>query len=190
MRVFRIVPDSNLFQSFLPSDAANVMVFDMDGSSKIQTWVPPAVYVLMPKLKKGDFYQFNPSTLITSERATEALRSHLEAAGELLPLVHEGEQFTVLNVTQCINCLDTAKTDWYLVPDTGQKIRPKRYVFHSGRFIESTLFKIPETARAEIFVLEGLHPPEEEFRAIVERQKLQGIKFVEVWNDEEDANTM
>jgi hypothetical protein len=153
----------------------------MDGTSRKDEWVPPPVFILYPKRRRGSFFQFGSSVLITPPDVTYILQGHFEMAGELLPLPHEGEVFTVLNVTECINVLDHERTEWAINPETGSKMRPVRYAFHPHRFTETTLFKIPETARAEIFVVEGLQDPEDEFRYVVEKEGLEGIIFEEVW---------
>jgi hypothetical protein len=110
---------------------------------------------------------------------------HLEMAGDLLPLPYEDQEYTILNVTECINCLDHEASEWRHSPFTGQRISPLRYVFHPDRFSESTLFKIPETRRAEILVVEGLHDPEAEFRYAVEQGNLKGLIFEELWSYQE-----
>jgi hypothetical protein len=106
-------------------------------------------------------------------------------AGELLPLPHRGEVFTVLNITECINCLDHNRTRWVLGKSTGARIRIKEYAFHPNRFSESVLFKIPETCKADVLVVEGLPGCEvEEFRYVVEQNGLEGLLFEEIWSSE------
>jgi hypothetical protein len=144
------------------------------------------VYVYKPLHEQGDFFQFSSSALITSPRATEALRDHLEMAGELLPLPHEGQEYTALNVTLCINSLDRERTEWAIHKASGKQLWPRRYAFHAGRFPESSLFKIPETRASEILLVEGggEFPPDQEFRSIVIREGLRGLAFDELWSDE------
>lgn len=179
MKVYRIRPDVNRYQYFLVEREEDVETLWMDCTSKAAQWVPPPVYVYEPKHKVGDFYNFGIAGLITSPRATDALRPHLEAAGELLPLPYQGEEFTVLNVLQCIDCLDQERSEE----------RPgyyTKYVFHPDKLaqVPSTLFKIPQTHRGEILVVEGLRAPHEEFRYAVERAGLKGLLFTERWSDE------
>jgi hypothetical protein len=106
-------------------------------------------------------------------------------AGELLPLPHEGREYTVLNVTECINCLDQDASQWSLNPSTGERVRLVRYAFHRDRFSESPIFKIPETCRAEVLVVEGLLDPEDEFRSVVRRAQLRGLIFEQLWEDDD-----
>jgi hypothetical protein len=160
------------------------MALIFDGTLRLGNWSPPSVYVFMPRHRPGDFYQFGGGALITTPRATEALEEFLEMAGELLPLPYDGTNYTILNVTEVINCLDREQTEWQRGAD-GAPIWIKRFVFHRDRFTQSPLFKIPETSRSSILVVEGLRAPHEEFRFTVTRAGLSGLVFRELWNDED-----
>lgn len=153
----------------------------MDCSLKASNWFPPPVFVYQPLHQKGDFYNYNSSALITNPKATQALYRYLEMAGELLPLPHNGEVFTMLNVTECINCLNQQKTEWVQSKEKGDNLWIKKYVFHTDRFSESDIFKLPETCKSETLVVEGLKDPKDEFRYIVESAGLLGLLFEEIW---------
>jgi hypothetical protein len=129
----------------------------------------------------GDFYNFGSSLLITSPRATEILRPHLEAAGELLPLPYQGLTYYLLNVTLCINCLDHDRTEWIIGKSTGKRIGIRRYEFQPDRFAESDLFKIPETCKAEILCVQGRKDPRDSFWHAIEANRLKGLRFEEIW---------
>ena len=114
------------------------------------------------------------------------LRGFLEMSGELLPLPYKGEEYTLLNVTECIDCLDQDKCEWLLNKDTGERIYPLKYVFRPGWFTESPLFKIPETCKGEVLLIEGMRDADREFRAVVKRNGLKGMLFDELlWSDDE-----
>jgi hypothetical protein len=113
-------------------------------------WVPPDVYIYEPLLKTGDLYNVDQNTPIFSTMAAEALRTHLEMAGELLELHYKGQSYWLLNVLECVNCLDEVRTTW--AEYDGVKLSPDKYVFHSNRFSESGIFKISATYRSEVLV--------------------------------------
>lgn len=98
-----------------------------------------------------------------------------------MPLSYNGEIYTVLNVTECINCLDQQNTEWVLGKDTETNLLIKRYVFHNNRFSESDIFKIPETCKSEILVVEGRKDPRDEFMYAVESADLKGLLFEQIW---------
>ena len=182
LRVYRVRQDIERYQYFLRADD-EPFILEPDCKPRAATWTPPPVFVYEPLLEDGDFYQFGDSILIASPRATEVLRGFFEEAGELLPLPHEGTQYTLLNVTLCINCLDHERSAW-LRTKAGQRVYPTRYAFHRNRFDESALFKIPETHPGEILLVEGLREPEEEFRHVVEQAGLRGLRFEELWHED------
>jgi hypothetical protein len=185
MKVFRIRLNSNVFQSFLPVDPGvwKTDLLKMDCQPKLPSWTPPAVYVQNPKLKKGSFSHLCSGAFVADLSVSEALRTVLEAAGELLPLPHQGTLFHLMNVLECVNCLDEHNTKWVLGKTTNAKIRISEYHFYPNRFSESTLFKIPETAMGEVLTVSGLKDPEDEFKSIVEHEGLEGIIFEELWSD-------
>jgi hypothetical protein len=185
MKVFRIRLNSNDFQSLLPVDSKvwETDVLKMDCKPKLPAWKPPAVYIGNPKLKQGSFLHLCSGAFVVDSSACEALRTILEMAGELLPLPHQGALFHLMNVLECVNCLDEQNTKWVLGKTTNARIRIKEYHFEASRFSESTLFKIPETAMGEVLTVSGLKDPEDEFKSVVEREGLKGIIFEEVWSD-------
>jgi hypothetical protein len=185
MKVFKIQNDGNHYQYFLGRTNEDDEILQMDGTPKLESWKAPNVLIYMPKLKRGDFFQFASNHLITSPRATEALRNFLEMSGELLPVPYKGEEYTLLNVTECIDCLDQDKCEWLLNKDTGERIYPLKYVFRRGWFTESPLFKIPESCAREVLLVEGMRNPDQEFRAVVERNGLKGLRYTLLWSDDD-----
>lgn len=186
MKVFRIVPDVNKFQSLLPKDeqiwATDRLTFD--GTPKLPDWVPPPMYVLEPNLKRGNFISLCPGAFVVDDAAHEALRDLLEMSGELLPIGDTSSDQFVVNVTGCFNVLDDANTKWVYGASTGAKIRIERYAFHASRFTEVPLFKIPETCRGDILTVSGLKDPEDEFKHRVESAGLTGLLFEEIWSSD------
>jgi hypothetical protein len=118
-------------------------------------------------------------------RSIEHVRTQFEMAGELLPLPCDGVELTVLNVLECINCLDHERSTWLTTKD-GQRIYPDpfkkgSYVFHAERLPESSLFKIPELRQGRVLCRERDGDPELEFKAAVELHGLVGLKFQLLW---------
>ena len=130
-----------------------------------------------PLQKEPDFWSIGTgATIVAGDKALEAVQTMFEMAGELLPLPYAGKMLTVLNVTECINCLDHEKCEWRTARN-GIRLYPTRYVFHSKRFNESSLFKVPEVRTSTIFCLEHEFDPQTEFKAAVEEAGLQGLSL-------------
>jgi hypothetical protein len=174
MRILQIDVDVNHYQHFVGETHEDEQKLRPDGTSLEEEWVPPKVRILYPKLKRGDFFQFMGGVIIASPRATEVLKDFFVMAGELLPLPYKDEEFTFVNVTECIDCLDHEQGD----PESME------FVFRPDLLSESQLFKIPESATVCIYVIEGREEPECEFRHAVESNGLKGLVFTEVWSDE------
>lgn len=175
MRIYQIWPDVNHYQFFLTVQPGDYDRFSFDATPTEGKWISPEVRILAPKLKRGDFLQWNPGVLIMSQRATDLLGDYLSIYGEQLPLKYKGETFTVFNVTTCIDCLDHEKSSfdgkWHLY-------------FDPAWLIESPLFKIPETVGTAIYTVEGMESDIEEFRKVYTRCGLKGLEFDLVWTDE------
>ena len=184
MKVFRIRLDSNNFQSFLPADPKiwDEDVLKMNCRPKLPAWKAPSVYTVNPMLQRGAFFHLCSGAFVADMSACEELRAILEMACELLPLAHLGGHFHLLNVLECVNCLDEKKAEWVFGKTTNARIRIKEYQFDAGHFSESTLFKIPQTASGEVLTVSGLKDPEDEFKPVVERTGLGGILFEELWS--------
>lgn len=185
MKVYRLRSDVNSYQYFLPAHDEDIGKLNTECQPLLDRWHPPQVYVYEPLHKPGDLYNFYLDTPIFSPRASEVLRSHMEMSGELLPLPYKDQIYTLLNVLVCINCLDEERTQWAV--QDGVKLWPQKYVFHPNRFSESYIFKIPETYRAEVLIVDWEDDDEDGFvDALVEHQ-IVGYQLDYLWSSEETS---
>jgi hypothetical protein len=137
------------------------------------------LYVRQPTLKRPDIWEL-ATTLAFEDSAAAKVQLCLDQAGQQFKLPFENRKLIVLNVTYVINCLDKKQSDFD--PDLPHMI--DKYVFHGDR-LDYSLFKIPETMHAEIFTVEGLASPDDEFKPLVEKYGLKGLRFEEVWSSDE-----
>lgn len=133
---------------------------------------PPDVYVNRPKLNRGDFWSFSPfHTFAVPPTSIEKIRLFLEEAGELLALPYKKEVFSVFNVLKCVDCVD---------PETeALGILHRSYITDR---VPTGIFRDPNGVY--MFVSEFTGDPNTEFKAYVEREKMTGLIFREVWNSE------
>jgi hypothetical protein len=181
MKVYRLVNDVNHYQYFLPEQEADGPKLWTKCEPMIDTWQPPPVYIYRPKYKPGDLYNFVSGSPIFSPRATELLRTHLEMAGELLELPYMGQSYCLLNVLECINCLDEVRTTWGQYKNGVRKPLPEKYVFHRNRFSESCLFKIPETHLVDVLVVD--REDGEGFIDALLEHRISGYELELLWSD-------
>jgi hypothetical protein len=147
-----------------------------DGRPKGENWRPSPVYVLRPLDRPWDIFTiYGPSALVLTAAARIKLQAFFDRGRyELLPLVHDGKNYTVINVLEVPNCLDRE----HCVFRSSGSI--EKYAFHPGRFTTS-LFKVPEAATGNLLVAYDETRPEWSFKHQVEMHKLEGVKFKLLW---------
>jgi hypothetical protein len=95
---------------------------------------------------------------------------------ELLPLDYDGLRFWVINVLEVSDCLDLPNC----VYPADRPWAIEEYAFLPDRFGQS-LFKLPQHRMAAPYVVEDAERPESSFKTAVERNRLRGIGFKQVW---------
>ncbi len=183
MKIYSVESDVNHYQWLLPEATGEELLTlnTFDCSSRQRYWTPPYVTALDAKLKMGDFLHYHPSVLLASPDRFHGVRPFFESAGELLPLWFDGDQYTLLNITNCVNALDDANTEWVRAKD-GSKVEIMRHAFNLDRLPSSSLFKIPETCRGTVLTWEKHGDPSKEFKAFVEENDLKGLLFEQLWD--------
>ena len=178
MEILRIRPDVEQYQSILLSDpsAWSSGAFDFDCEKK-STWKCAKCYVHNPKLIRGNFMSLCPGFLVFDQITLDGMDDIMEMAGEILPLKVGDESYFGLNVLECVNALDERATKWRLARDSHTKIGISEYAFHANRMSESSLFKVPETAKGDLLVYRGLKDNDDEFIGRYERLGLTGLEF-------------
>lgn len=185
MQVFRVEEDVERFQTLVPAsdDIWETETLIFDGKPK-SSWRPPEVVVFNPLEKRGNFFYLTPGCLVFDERVLQVMDDLLEMAGQILELPCNGETLYVLNVLECINALDPSSSEWRIDNRSGRRLTLKRYAFRNGFLSESSLFKIPETVRAEVLVYSGVKDRGDEFMGRYFDSNLAGLKFHELWRQD------
>jgi hypothetical protein len=161
-------------------------LWKFDCSPKAEQWnaEPRLADLYATRKPSGDFPYLTVGALVMSCRALEALSPIVEPCGEILPLkASDGADYAVLNITPCHDCIDEERSEGPRFADGRRFIEITRYEFKPERIPRLTLFKA-SIRPFQIFATEGLVPKDSEFKARIERAGLEGLTFVEVWNDE------
>ncbi len=188
MKVFKIKVDVSKFQSIglVDEDLWSTDKLTFDCLAKTE-WEPIKCYVQNPKLSRGNFLHLCPGLLICDHKAVEDMEDIFEMAGEVLSFeLEDGERLFGINVLECVNAIDSENTEWR-VSSSGVRTGIKRHAFHSNRLSESTLFKVPETSRAELLSYAELKDQGDEFKGRYEEFGLAGLVFEELWKTPIDA---
>lgn len=155
-----------------------------NGQPFARKWHPIELYVSKPRFPRPDFYDFGVFVFVCNERARTLAAEPLEMAGEFLPVTVEKEHgtFYIYNVTNCINVLDHAASQWESYGSDTEFRKLIKPSFIEKRFGEESLFKFPEDGGTRIYCLERTGEPEDgEFKAVVEQHGLTGLGFELVW---------
>jgi len=184
VRVHEIDADLS-FQYLLLSDRGRAESFRLEGLP-ITNWVPPKVFSYKPQLPAGDFWsvELGLGAYAVTPEVAQAAWHLLQSAGQLLPLPYQGREFQLLNVTETVNCLDHQRAEILTDSTSGSFMRIQRYAFHIDRLPESSIFKIPETRRTTVYCSQGLRVGDDDFKGYVEKHRLRGLKFKEVWHSD------
>lgn len=151
-------------------------------------WKTQRFYIDKPLAPKPNFLWIGGRAFVCDEKARRLAGEPMEMAGEFLPIVVDGDpsQYWIYNITNCINVVDADASEWEELGTGPEDRMLERPAFIASRFGEETLFKIPENRGARMYCIEFTGDPEDgEFKAVVEREALTGLRFDLVWSDEE-----
>jgi len=194
MIIYVLHPDKTNEKTFvMPPVGHSDRVGDIDdfdtGIKKADNWKPLAIKWFdeggrnLDKYKDPDIsYISGPSNLIVSPHTHDLMGSAVNDVAELLPLSFKKETWYLLNVFNQVKAMDKANSRYkiYSTGEVGWLIKP---AFLADKVPHNKLFKIPEDP-AKIYFAEH-HPDDSDnnFKNIVERNKLFGIKFVKIQED-------
>jgi hypothetical protein len=185
MRVFEIKPDF-AYQTFYTSDPNGLddveEEYSLDGGSKLANWKPLPMFEADGHLKQGNFSHCWEGGFIVDTRASTVLKPILEECAEMLPLKrYKGRAYHLLNVLNCVDCLDEQRTKWRVGKKNKTRFAIDEFQFIPERLPDSMLFRIPKNVA--LFTVVGHPKARAEFKTIVEREGLTGLKFDEVWSE-------
>ena len=187
MKIFQILTDSNNVQLVQPTNekiSDDLNFFNFSCAPLFPDWKELEVYVYNPKTKPKNFYSMPSGILVFDEKVLEVCQTVFEMAGEILPLqVEIRQKLYILNPLQCMNGLDYERTVWYYYERTGRKGNILKYKFHEWRIQnESTIFKIPETCKTDIFCFTDERDEDDQFYYLYHKHNLTGLIFKEIDN--------
>lgn len=201
---YTVRADLDSFQHFVVDDELSTRE-PFDGRPLFNLWRPPRIRMLMPNLQVGAFTGVMgiggaSFAVFDDVREHGHLSIFLDRAGELLPLLHDERPLHVLNVTECRDALDAARSEWAEPGgfdeadldgyDEATKLElrgledvPTLEVPHFRQDrLGWQIFKIPETAITDIYYWERSEDgPDEQFRAYCQREGLKGLLFEELY---------
>jgi len=184
--VYRLEVQRGLYQELAVDDAAEFgrrFQHPFSGRRMQISLSPIRCRTVGSQRSRADFTYLAPGTVVIADEIVRRTPD-LHHVGELLPVLVDGvDERYALNVTNIVNVLDAAKSK-----PTGRQSSAsglREYAFHAHRLSLPSIFKIPETAAAEILAIQGINNcPEDEFPVEFQRNHFTGLKLVPVWTQE------
>lgn len=191
MIVYAIIPDSGNIKRFVmppignKNRAGDIGDFDT-GVKKSDNWVPLSIEWFsdnvsnLGEYKDPDISYIFPGSFILSPRTRDLVGLAISDVVELLPLLFNNETWYLLNVFNKVDAMDKANSRYkiYRSGKVGWLITP---AFFANKIPHNKLFKIPEDPATIYFAEHHPDDSEDNFKNIVEKNNLFGIKFVKVW---------
>jgi hypothetical protein len=204
MKIFKIKFDVNNIPEVVMHDERYEFEkhsLNFTGHSLRSEWIPFNCFIRNPKNTKMDFYSFQNDAFLFNDRVKSILSDYLDKFGEFLLLnIENAPNLQLFNLTAQCDCIDKDKTTykaWFKHKTegsvkemiTGLKNVPSNSysqdierVFLDISKIDKPLFFINDHAGwcHGPFCTSGLFPEDEEFYHICIKNKLKGIKFLEI----------
>lgn len=186
--IYNLEPASEQCQWIAPVDpdliASGALFFD--GTPRMHVWKEHKFYVQNPLKNRCNFFLGLWGALVFDDAVMNEylVRTHLELAGEILPIrLDSGEALNILNVTEVANALNHEATVFRKDRQSNSPMGVIQYAFSPMRLNQSSIFKVPETARTDVLTVSGRFPnPEDELYAAYSLSGLKGLNFREVWS--------
>lgn len=121
----------------------------------------------------GDVFSVEVSSFILNEYAFNILNPYLKGHTQIFKIKNQDSLFYVINVTDVIDCLDYDKSEIKRFPSSGRVMKVTKYSFIKSKLNNAIIFKLPEFVKTTCYVTE-------EFKKIVEENKINGFKFEEL----------
>lgn len=191
MNIYKYVPDSDKYDCL-----DNMQDWDVfwTGTLLAPSWTPISVPYYARYGQPSDFPHLCGPLPVFSKRAWHALQPLISKAVEALPLICDTEMiplprgerkivpagpfgpYFAINVLDIVDCLDHDRSEITLYSN-GAVMMVDSYAFKAGCLKDKHILKLPETRDLEVLV-------SEQFKNVVETNKLQGLKFPRVGSSE------
>lgn len=186
MKIWELCADVDGFDGFtLVENSKKLELIDMFNGTKLaKIWTPMIVKYIngrnikgKPK-RKGDLSHFLAGAYIVNSIFVDELKGYVEDHAEFLPLIYKNKEYYLMNVTTIINCINHDKSEFEYSPSTGEVMWCKRYSFIEECLEGIHLFRTAEFPRASIFI-------SDELKRRISESRLEGIRFIEVYDSNE-----
>ena len=178
MKVYKMIPDVERFQSLAFREPPEGLLFD--GDSYSENWKPPRVIIRNPSKPAPDFWGLEGIPAFALKWSLQGLSHLMGPGGEMLKLAPLAKKLYLFNIIYVLNCLDKKAS----IRNAQSPQVIERYAFHRNR-IDRGIFKLTDDGGINMYATEGLcASPDDEFLPTVKKRKLKGLLFEKVWSSE------
>jgi|SRR6516225_8659309 hypothetical protein len=148
----------------------------IDGRERKLTWSPIRMRIIKEDerghLRESDSPWLGQWALMFRPKAVNALRSLLDANGELLPLAIANAELQIYNPTHVVDALDEERSK--LTRSDGEILTVYTYIFKPEVIRNLPIFKISNLKVSPTFV-------DQSFVSLWKASGLKGLDFTQVW---------
>ena len=176
MKIWQLNFEVDLYDNLVPVPKLSVEELQtFDGRSHLSHWSPLHLARMEPE--KGLPLSDAPGFVfpVFSHRALDCLKPLIEPNIEILPLDFDGGNYFGINVTTVLDAVDYEKSIYKTFRDGKRIMSFKKYSFIPSVVDGVPIFKITDEKVRYAFVSDA-------FRDIVEKNKLTGFLFRQVWD--------
>ena len=178
MKIWELIADVNNFENLQRiGDFDLEMLQSFDGRSKINDWKPLLFKGMYGNRQWGDIVDYHGHMPIVTRKVIEATQDLLDNNVEVLPVLCEGHELFLLNVTKVINCIDYTKAIYKNFKSSNRIMCFKKFAFLEEKIKSEHIFKIKELPLFGVLV-------SDEFRQRIIDNGLKGFKFELLWDSE------
>jgi len=179
MKIF--LPDYDTrYANAVVANENDVMKLSFDGTSRIKQWEPIEIISPFKSRKIVDFMYYTPAAIIASDKAVGSLQSLIGPYVEVLPLQCAWGEYYILNVLSLLDCVNYTESEY--IPFGDRKtaagapvvLKITKHVFYEDRIGTVPIFKDINRPQIPLYV-------NETFVENVNRFKLKGLKFEQIW---------
>lgn len=180
MKIWELEFTADEYDSLVPvQEFTAEQIFSFDGRKHSDTWAPLPVKRLEPekglKLSDAPGWTFP----MFSKKAVDILEPLISDSVEFLELIFPEGEYWGVNVIKVLDVIDYEKAQFRTFPNSNRILWFLKYAFVDSEELRSAnIFKIVDEARCDPFV-------SDRFKQLVEKNKLTGFVFKEVWDSAE-----
>ena len=176
MKIWELIADVNNFENLQRiGDFDLEMLQSFDGRSKTSDWQPLLFKGMYGNRQWGDIVDYHGHMPIVTRKVIEATQDLLDNNVEILPVLCEGHELFLLNVTKVIECIDYTKAKYKIISERIKFF--SKYAFQLDKINNNHIFKLKELPLSSPFV-------SDEFRQRIIDNGLKGFKFELLWDSE------